>query len=124
VFAVSAVFRGQILYRYYIKDITNSPKFCVRWRGDDRVDYLDLALIFRGKPAKKWRIKKRGLAAMDVKKKKISKSLAMPAVNAGAGDVEKVGKKTLPDYNKPMGKKKSEWILFVPDSGPTDDQFL
>lgn len=60
------------------------------WRGEDKIDYLDWALIFRGKPARKRQIKKRGLAALHVKKKKIPKSLARPVVNAGAGDIEKV----------------------------------
>ena len=78
----------------------------------------------RGKPAKKRQTKKRGLAAMDYKREKIPKNLARPAVNACECDAEKVSKMLLPGDNKFMDKKKSEWILFIPDSGPTEDQLL
>jgi hypothetical protein len=95
------------------------------WRGEGRVDYLGWALIIKGKPEKKRQTKKRGgLAAMGDKKERILKSLVRPAVRAGAGAVEEVSKKTLSDDNKLKGRKKSEWILFVPESGPTDDQLF
>ena len=60
---------------------------------------------------------------MDNKREGILEGVVMPVVNAGAGAVE-ISKKTLPDDNKPKGRKKSEWILFVPESGPTDNQLL
>jgi hypothetical protein len=92
------------------------------WRGEGSVDYLGWALIFKGKPVKKRQTKKGGLAVMGDKKERIPKSLVGPAVRAGAGAVEEVSKKTLPDDNKLKGRKKSEWILFVSESGPTDNQ--
>ena len=59
---------------------------------------------------------------MGNKKEGIPEAVVMPAVNADAGAVEKISKKTLPDDNKPKHRKESKWILFVPEAGPTDDQ--
>ena len=66
------------------------------------------------------------------KNKGIPKSVVRPAVNAGTGAVEQVVKDTLSDDSNPdNGKKayklnllnkKKRYILFVPESGPMDNQ--
>jgi hypothetical protein len=66
------------------------------------------------------------------KKKGIPKGVVRPAVNVGTGAVEQVVKDTLSDDSNPdNGKqayklnllnKKKRYILFVPESGPMDNQ--
>jgi hypothetical protein len=65
-------------------------------------------------------------------KKRIPKGLVKPAVNAGIGAVEQIVKDTLSEEKYPVNdrhaykidllKKKNRYILFVPESGPMDNQ--
>ena len=65
-------------------------------------------------------------------KKRNPKGLFKPSVNAGLGAVDQVGKDTLSEDNNPddtrhaykidLLNKNKRYILFVPESGPMDNQ--
>jgi len=69
---------------------------------------------------------------MGIKEKKIPKAVVSPAVNVGTGTVERSINNMQGDDNKPddrqayclrcLNKKKRKFLLFVPESGPLNNQ--
>ena len=64
---------------------------------------------------------KRGYA-MDNKQKEVRESLRRPTVIASTDVAKEVSREKLFSDNEPKKRKKRDWILFVPESGPTDNQ--
>ena len=56
------------------------------------------------------------------KQKVIGESLRRPVVIAGVDVAKEVSKEKLTGDNETKDRKKRDWILFVPESGPTDNQ--
>ena len=69
---------------------------------------------------------------MGNKKEGIPKGVFSPALNVGAGTIERAikniqGNEIKPDYKQTynlssLNKEKRIYLLFVPESGPTDNQ--
>ena len=69
---------------------------------------------------------------MGNRKQRIPKGVFSPAVNVGTGTVERVIKNIQGDDNKPdekqaynlisLNREKRKYLLFVPESGPMDNQ--
>lgn len=59
---------------------------------------------------------------MDNNQKGTLESLARPVVIAGTDVAQKVSKEMLPEDNKPKYRENRDWILFVSEWGPTDNQ--
>ena len=56
------------------------------------------------------------------KQKEVRESLKRPVVIAGIDVAKEVSKEKLTGDNELKDRKKREWLLFVPESGPMDNQ--
>ena len=54
--------------------------------------------------------------------KEVPENLKRPVVITGVDVAKEVSKEKLFSDNEPKKRKKRDWILFVPESGPTDNQ--
>ena len=54
--------------------------------------------------------------------KEVPESIKRPTVIASTDVAKEVSKEKLFCDNEPEKKEKRDWILFVPESGPTDNQ--
>ena len=61
---------------------------------------------------------------MDNNQKGILESFVWPVVIAGKDVAQKISEEILPEDNKPKDMENRDWILFVPEWGPTDNQLV
>ena len=59
---------------------------------------------------------------MDNKQNEVPESLKRPVVITGVDVAKEVSKEKLFSDNEPKKREKRDWILFVPESGPMDNQ--
>ena len=56
------------------------------------------------------------------KQKEVRENLKRPVLITGVDVAKEVSKEKLFSDNEPKKREKRDWLLFVPESGPTDNQ--